>query len=175
MIYNFTGKNYKINDRLNWEIQERLEFLKKYFIIDDSTEVHVTISYENGIYKVELMVFSKAGILKSEQRERKLNTALDVAVNKLEKQITRNKDRLNRRRKAALAEAFVEIERAKTKDEMVVRTKSINPLPMELDEAILQMEMLGHSFFIYLDQETDQHAVVYKRDQGGYGLIEIEE
>lgn len=175
MKYTFTGKNFKITDRLSWKIEEKLEFLNKYFIIDDNTEVHVTISHENGIHKVELMVFSKAGILKSEERNRELNIALEVGVNKLEKQITRNKERLNRRRKAALADAFIESAGTAEKSEILVKTKTINPQAMELDEAILQMEMLGHSFFIYLDQESDQYAVVYRREESGYGLIEIEE
>ena len=175
MLYTFTGKNFKITDNFSSKIEEKMDFLKKYFIMDDNTEAHVTISYENGIYKSELMVFSKAGILKSEERDRDLNNALEIAVNKLEKQITRNKERLNRRHKSALAEAFIEEVSEDLGEDIVVKTKSFTPQAMELEDAILQMEMLGHSFYVYLDQESEHYAVVYKRLDNGYGLIEIEE
>ena len=175
MKYTFTSKNFKITDLLSSKVEQKMAFLEKYFIIDDSTEIHVTIGKESGIHKIELMVFSKAGVLRAEEKDRELNTALDIAVGKLEKQISRNKDRLNRRHKAALAATFIDDNPDPVKGDVVVRTKAISPQPMELDEAILQMEMLGHSFFIYLDQESEQYAVVYKRNDKGYGLIEIEE
>jgi len=175
MQFTFTSKNFKITDLLSNKIAEKMEFLKKYFIVDDNTECHVTITEENGIHKIELMVFSKAGILRCEEKDKDLNMALDIAISKLEKQISRNKERLNRRNKAALAETFIIDTFDIKSDDVVVRTKSISPDAMNLEDAILQMEMLGHSFFIYLDQESDQYAVVYKRNDGGYGLIEIEE
>ncbi len=175
MNYTFTGKNFNITDLLREKIENKLKFLTKYFIIDDNTECHVTVSEEKNIKKIELIVFSKAGALRSEEKDQDLNTALDIAVSKLEKQIIRNKQRLNRKRKPGLAEAFVEDDVAFSRDDVLVRTKTISLKAMDLEEAILQMEMLDHSFFIYLDQESDRHAVVYKRVNGGYGLIEIEE
>ncbi len=175
MNYTFTSKNFKITDALSAKIAEKMSFLKRYFIVEDNTECHVNISEENGWHKIELMVFSKAGTLRSEQRERDLNIALDNALDKLEQQINRNKDRLNRRHKSALATAFIQTDTKTSEKDVVVRTKTIHPLPLELEEAILEMEMLGHTFFIYTDQESENTAVVYKRHDGGYGLIEIEE
>lgn len=175
MNYTFTGKNFTISDALREKVSEKMRFLSKYLIIDSTTECHVTISEERNIYKIELIVFSKVGILKSEEKDKDLNMALEICVNKLEKQITRNKQRLNRNRKAGLAEAFIDNDEVISKSDVLVRTKSITPEPMDLEEAILQMEMLGHSFFVYLDQENERYAIVYKRINGGYGLIEIDE
>ena len=175
MIYTFTANNFKITDALSSKIKEEMSFLNKYFIVDDSTEAHVNVTLEGRTHKIELTVFTKAGVMRCEEKNYNLNKALEVAVNKLEKQICKNKERLNRRRKAALAEAFIDEQSVLSKADVAVRTKTISPQALELEEAILQMEMLGHSFFIYLDQETEHYAVVYQRDDGGYGLIEIEE
>ena len=108
-----------------------------------------------------------------------LYAAIDKAIDKLEDQIRRQKTRLTRKNKEKLAYAFIEEDFEVADDEdddedELVKTKSIVPDTMELDEAIMRMEMLNHSFFIYRDDETKEIAVVYKRNDGGYGLIETE-
>ena len=95
----------------------------------------------------------------------------------MEDQIRRQKTRLTRKNKESLAEAFVDHELFNddvAQDDEIVRTKSIVPTEMSLDEAIMKMELLGHDFFIYTDDETNKIAVCYKRNDGGYGLIETE-
>ncbi len=175
MKYTFTGKDFNVSNLLREKIMGEMNFLNKYFIIDDSTECHVTISLEKDIHKVEIMVFSKAGLLRNEVSDKDLNKALEIILEKLDSQISKNKQRLNRKKRTALVEAFFEDGEPVNSDEILVRTKSISPEPMDLEEAILQMEMLGHSFFIYLDQENEKYAVVYRRVKGGYGLIEIDD
>ena len=103
---------------------------------------------------------------------------MDLAIDKLEDQIRRQKTRLSRRHREKLAKAFVEEEEFVDpyfeEEDKPVRTKTVKLDRMDLDEAIIKMEMLGHSFFIYQDDETNSPAVVYKRNDGGYGLIETE-
>ena len=100
---------------------------------------------------------------------------MDKVIDKLEDQIRRQKTRLTRKNKDSLAEAFLEDDEIYgSDDDVVVKTKSIEPVEMSLDDAIMKMELLGHDFFIYTDDETQKIAVVYKRYDGGYGLIETE-
>ena len=98
-----------------------------------------------------------------------------MAIDKLEDQIRRQKTRLSRRHKDKLADAFIEQDEGTLADkDTPVRTKTIDPEKMDLEEAVMKMEMLGHSFFIYTDEESGVISVVYKRNDGGYGLIETE-
>ena len=117
---------------------------------------------------------SDEDLVKLAQKEDK--KALDLVIDKLEDQIRRQKTRLSRKGKDKLAMAFVEEEEVLPEidedDEEIVRTKVITPEKMDLEEAIMRMELLNHSFFIYTDEETDEIAVVYKRNNGGYGCIE---
>ena len=120
---------------------------------------------------------TKFAVLRAEVVHDDLYAAIDLAIDKLEDQIRRQKTRLTRKNKEKLAYAFLETEELDEEyDEAdeVVKTKSIVPDTMELDEAIMRMEMLNHNFFIYRDDETKEIAVVYKRHDGGYGLIETE-
>lgn len=173
MKYTYTGKNFKVTSNLSSKIEDKLDLLEKYFIVDDETEAHVSVSFEKEIYKVEITVFSKAGILRSEESDKDLNVALDNAVVTLEKQIVKNKDRLNRKKKASLAETFIE-ESADEEFDEVVKIKNLKPLPMDAETAALEMELIGHDFYIYLDESTNKYSVIYQREFGGYGLIEIE-
>ena len=127
--------------------------------------------------KIEVTIPTKYAVLRAEVVQDDLYAAIDLAIDKLEDQIRRQKTRLTRKNKEKLAYAFIEDEEIEDEygdNDELVRTKSIVPDTMELDEAIMRMEMLNHSFFIYRDDETKEIAVVYKRHDGGYGLIETE-
>src|SRR5699024_8633770 len=126
--------------------------------------------------KIEVTIPTKFVVLRAEVVHDDLYAAIDLAVDKLEDQIRRQKTRLTRRHKEKLAYSFIEeqeIDEAYEEEE-VVKTKSLVTDTMDLDDAIMRMEMLNHSFFIYRDEETKEVAVVYKRHDGGYGLIETE-
>ena len=171
------GQNFKVTEALQQKIEHKLEFLSKYFLIYDDTRANVMLKVEPQMQKIEVTIFTKVGILRAEVAHEDLYAAIDLVIDKLEDQIVRQKTRLSRKHRSNLAESFVEIERSTpeiSEDDVPVRTKTINPEPMDLEEAILRMEMLGHSFFIYFDKESDQYAVIYKRNEGGFGLIEIE-
>ncbi|PKM65034.1 MAG: ribosomal subunit interface protein, partial [Firmicutes bacterium HGW-Firmicutes-19] len=121
----------------------------------------------------------KVGYLRAEVVHEDFYAAVDLAMDKLEDQIRRQKTRLSRRHREKLALAFLKdkeniVEEPLKEKEIPVRTKTIAAQRMDLDEAIMRMEMLGHSFFIYTDNESDLIAVVYKRNDGGYGLLETE-
>jgi len=125
--------------------------------------------------KIEVTIQTKYAILRGEVVNRDLYAAIDLVVDKLGDQIRRAKTKLDRRHRENLGKAFVlsEIEDIEM-EEIPVKTKSIVVDTMDLDTAIANMELLGHSFFIYRDDEEEKVAVVYKRKNGGYGLIEVE-
>lgn len=175
MKVNIVGKNVKVTPGIADKINKKLDHLTKYFLIDDSVTAKVLIrTYPVG-QKIEVTIPTKYAILRAEVVNDDLYAAIDLAVDKLEDQIRRQKTRLQRNNKLSLAEAFLSEEEAEEEDvDQVVKTKSIEPKEMSLDEAIMKMELLGHDFFIYTDDETEKIAVVYKRHDGDYGLIETE-
>ncbi|MHC1736303.1 MAG: ribosome-associated translation inhibitor RaiA [Erysipelotrichaceae bacterium] len=174
MKLNIHGKNVTITEAMENRTTKKLSFLDKYFMIDEDTEANVAVKVNPTDLKVEVTIVTKIGLLRAEVVHEDYYAAVDLAIDKLEDQIRRQKTRLSRRHREKLSVNFAEsvsAEASKVKEEPV-RTKAIVAQKMVLDEAIMQMEMLGHSFFIYTDEETDEIAVVYKRLAGGYGLLE---
>ncbi len=174
MKLNIHGKNVTITEAMENRTTKKLSFLDKYFMIDEDTEANVSVKVNPTNLKVEVTIVTKIGLLRAEVVHEDYYAAVDLAIDKLEDQIRRQKTRLSRRHREKLSVNFAEsvsVEASKVKEEPV-RTKAIVAQKMVLDEAIMQMEMLGHSFFIYTDEETDEIAVVYKRLAGGYGLLE---
>ena len=173
MKFTVYGENVSINDKMREKIEQRLSDLNKYVVIDEEQSAKVTVKVYAGSLKIEVNVPSMIGLLRSEVVHDDFYTGIDLAIDKLEDQIRRQKGRLSRRHKDSLAETFYD-ESDDTND-IPVRTKTVYIEEMELDEAILNMEMLSHSFFVYKDLDSEKMAVVYKRNDGGYGLIEISE
>lgn len=175
------GKNITVTPAIAEKIEDKLNLLEKYFIIDETVVANVVVRVYPTKQKIEVTIPTKYAVLRAEVTHDDLYAAIDLAVDKLEDQIRRQKTRLNRKHKEKLAMAFLDQESDLDVDydedndgDELVRTKTITPTEMDLDEAIMRMEMLNHSFFIYRDLETKEVAVVYKRHDGGYGLIEIE-
>ena len=115
-------------------------------------------------------------LLRAEVVDQDLYNAIDLVIDKLEGQIRKYKTRLNRKSKDnKLAFNLASIEPLEDEEEdVLVKTKTITPKPMDMEEAIMQMELIGHSFFVYRDTETDAISIVYRRNDGDYGLIETE-
>ena len=171
------GKNITVTPAIAEKIEKKLNHLEKYFISDENVIANVVVRVYPNKQKIEVTIPTKFAVLRAEVVHDDLYAAIDLAIDKLEDQIRRQKTRLTRKNKEKLAYAFLETEELDEEyDEAdeVVKTKSIVPDTMELDEAIMRMEMLNHNFFIYRDDETKEIAVVYKRHDGGYGLIETE-
>lgn len=167
------GKNISVTPAIAEKIENKLSFLEKYFIIDENVVASVVVRVYPNKQKIEVTIPTKMAVLRAEVVHEDLYAAIDLVIDKLEDQIRRQKTRLERRNKEKLAMSFVNQEMEEDED-VVVKTKTIAPTEMDLDEAIMRMEMLDHSFFIYKDIETNEIAVVYKRHDGGYGLIETE-
>lgn len=176
MLINIHGKNVEITNAMQERAEEKLAFLNKYFDVDDSWRCNIVVDVTPQGKKVETTITSKIGTLRAEVLNVDFYAALDLSVDKLEDQIRRHKTRLSRKNREGLSAAFLQMIAAEDvePEAKLVRTKSIDAQEMNLDEAILRMEMLGHSFFIYTDDETQDIAVVYKRLDGDYGLLEVE-
>lgn len=167
------GKNLTITQAMHDTTEKKLSVLEKFFQIDEETNANVSVKVYNNSLKLEITIFTKVGVLRAEVRNPDYYNALDLAMDKLEDQIRRQKTRLSRKHNEKLSKVFIEeVAEPTEKAGELVRTKSIEAQEMSLDDAIMQMEMLGHSFFIYTDEEDKNISVVYKRLDGGYGLLE---
>ena len=171
-------KGMKTTEAMKEILPKKLEKLEKYPFIKEDTTCKVLIKTYSNSQKVEITINSNVGILRAEVEDTDAYIAMDKAVQKIEGQIRKQKTRLEKRHKVPLKKIFkdndIEINAIESVKETEVKTKTIVPVKMDLDEAILKMELLGHDFFVYLDDETNQTAIVYRRKNGGYGLIETE-
>lgn len=175
MRFQIVGRNVEISNRLEDQITKKLNILEKYLIIKEDTECRVVVSLQPNGKKIEVTIPTKFAILRSEVVDRDLYTAIDLVVDKLENQIERAKAKLDCTNREKFSKTFVlnEIKELELSEEPV-RTKNIELTTMSLDTAIANLELLGHTFYIYRDDEEEKVAVVYKRNKGGYGLIEID-
>ena len=176
MQYIITGRNIDITEGLRSAVHEKIGKLERYF--SPATEVHVTLSVEKDRQKIEVTIPVKGSIIRSEQVSNDMYVSIDLVEEIIERQIRRYKKKLIDKKQAAIAfsQAFIEDEEdtAYEDDIQIVKTKKFAMKPVNPEEACLQMEMLGHNFFVFLNSETEQVNVVYKRKNGTYGLIEPE-
>ena len=170
------GKNIEITEAIEEKVSEKLSKLDKYFIVSENVEAKVLVgTYPYG-QKIEVTIPTEYVLLRAEVVDQDLYNAIDLVIDKLEGQIRKYKTRLNRKSKDnKLAFNLASIEPLEEEEEdVLVKTKTITPKPMDMEEAIMQMELIGHSFFVYRDTETDAISIVYRRNDGDYGLIETE-
>lgn len=170
------GKNIEITEAIEEKVSEKLSKLDKYFIVSENVEAKVLVrTYPYG-QKIEVTIPTEYVLLRAEVVDQDLYNAIDLVIDKLEGQIRKYKTRLNRKSKDnKLAFNLASIEPLEEEEEdVLVKTKTITPKPMDMEEAIMQMELIGHSFFVYRDTETDAISIVYHRNDGNYGLIETE-
>lgn len=170
------GKNIEITEAIEEKVSEKLSKLDKYFIVSENVEAKVLVrTYPYG-QKIEVTIPTEYVLLRAEVVDQDLYNAIDLVIDKLEGQIRKYKTRLNRKSKDnKLAFNLASIEPLEEEEEdVLVKTKTITPKPMDMEEAIMQMELIEHSFFVYRDTETDAISIVYRRNDGDYGLIETE-
>ena len=169
------GKNIEITEAIEEKVGEKLSKLDKYFIVSENVEAKVLVrTYPYG-QKIEVTIPTEYVLLRAEVVDQDLYNAIDLVIDKLEGQIRKYKTRLNRKSKDnKLAFNLASIEPVEDEEDVLVKTKTITPKPMDMEEAIMQMELIGHSFFVYRDTETDAISIVYRRNDGDYGLIETE-
>ena len=175
MNIKITGKELKATDAIKNYIEEKSERLEKYFETED-IDLYVTIKVEGQEQVAEMHVSAAGDTLRAVTASKDLYASIDKDIDILEGQIRKYKTRLNRKSKDnKLAFNLASIEPLDDEEEdVLVKTKTITPKPMDMEEAIMQMELIGHSFFVYRDTETDAISIVYRRNDGDYGLIETE-
>ena len=172
-----TGKNVTVTDAIRNAIETKLQRMDKYFVIDEEVEAKVLIRTYKESQKIEITIFTKMMDFRVEVREPDLYAAVDIAIDKLEGQMRKLKTKLDRRNRENLGRAIA-FENFKSDEEIeeddeVVRVKELDLEPMDMEVAITKMEALDHSFFIYLDSEDNKISVVYRRYEGGYGVLQV--
>ncbi len=168
-----TSKNVSSSDYLKEAIEKKLGKLSKYF--SDDFTANVMVSMEKDKQKLEVTINAAGTIFRAEQTADGAYDAIDGVVDKLSSQMSRFKKKLQRKHKDNKGFSFAELpdyEEELEEEIQVVRKKKVEIAPMNVDEAIMQMELLGHSFFVFLNMESDSVDIVYKRKNGAYGLIE---
>ena len=172
------GDKLKVTQAMNDYIKEKLGKLDKYLKDTDSVRANVIVKVKNHEQKVEITIPLKSYILRTEESKEDFYAAVDKATDKLERQIRKNKTRIMAKKsKIDYDFALSEIESTddyKEEENKIIKRKKIDIKPMDEEEAILQMELLGHQFYVYKDSNTDKMAVIYKRNDGNYGVIESE-
>jgi len=175
MKYTIVGRNIEVTNGLREAVEGKLLKLGKYFAPD--TEAKVTLVTEGDLQKIEVTIPTKVGFIRAEDSSYDLYNSIDTVEDIIEKQIKKYKTKLIDKKHDAVAfsQMFIDEGQAEDEDEIkIVKTKSFALKPMDAEEACLQMEMLGHNFFVFLNMDTNQVNVVYKRKGNSYGLIEPE-
>jgi len=171
------GKKVKVTNAINDYIENKIGKLDKYLENPNEVTATVSIRVKGKDQTVEVTIPVKRYILRAEDTHNDLYAAIDLVTDKLERQIRKNKTRLSRQNYDSKYKEFnfdydVEIDEDTTEEEIIVKRKNIEMKPMDEEEAILEMNLLGHEFFVYKDMHTNNICVLYKRKDGNYGLIE---
>ncbi len=169
-----SGRNIDITEGLRSAVEDKIGKLERYF--NASTEVHVTLSTEKSRQKIEVTIPMKGSIIRAEQTSSDMYVAIDLVEEIIERQLRKYKNKLIDKEQAAaqLSKDFLEEDAYDDEEIEIIRTKRFAMKPMDPEEACVQMELLGHNFFVFRNGETDEVNVVYKRKGNTYGLIEPE-
>ncbi|XEC95385.1 ribosome-associated translation inhibitor RaiA [Paenibacillus tarimensis] len=179
MKYNIRGQNIQVTEALRDYAEKKISRLERYFEAPLTSEVHITLSVIKNKQGIEVTIPLQGVMLRAEEKSEDMYASIDLVVDKLERQIRKFKTKLNRKfkqeggLKTLLKEDNGSVRTMDEEEELeVVRTKRFTLKPMDVEEAILQMNMVGHSFFVFANSDTKEVNVVYKRSDGKYGLIE---
>ena len=170
------GDKIKITTSMKEYIEEKLGRLNKYLEKSDEVRANVIVKVSNYTQRVEITIPLKSIILRTEDSQQDFYAAVDKAIDKLERQIRKNKTRIaSKQTKVNYGLAIADLEsEEETEESKIVKRKKVEEKPMDEEEAIIQMELLGHEFYMYKDSETNKPTVIYKRKDGNYGIIESE-
>lgn len=169
------GRNTEVTNALKDYVEKRFSKLEKYFYKEMTGTV--TLVVEKGDHRAEATIPLGRYILRAEESSNDMYASIDAIVDKIERQIRKYKTRMNRKGKQAKAEpmfspAADEIAHAEEAPEIGTKKKTFTVKTMDIEEAVMQMELLDHDFFIFLNADTDDIGVVYRRKDGTYGLID---
>lgn len=176
MKLNIRGNKIEITDAIRSYIEEKLRKLDKYFEHPDQISASVVVRMSGIDQIIEVTIPIPKAVLRAEERDKDLYVAIDIVSDKLERQIRKNKTRIRNRNNKETMSVFnnFEVLAEEPTEGTVVRRKRFEAKPMSEEEAMLQMSLLGHDFFIYKDAETENMAVIYRRKDGNFGIIEMQ-
>lgn len=175
MKFIIIGKNINVTEGLKAAVEDKIGKLEKYFTPE--TEVHVTLGVEKDRQKIEVTIPVKGNIIRAEEVSSDMYVSIDLVEEIIERQLKKYKTKLTDREQGlagAFKQEFLENDFDDDEEIKIVRTKRFDIKPMYPEDACVQMELLGHSFFVFVNAETEQVNVVYKRKGGTYGLIEAD-
>lgn len=174
MRYTITGRNIEVTPALKAAVEDKIGKLERYFTPD--TEVVATLSVQRDKQKIEVTIPIKGNIIRAEESSSDMYVSIDLVEEIIERQIKKYKNKLIDKKQSvqSFSDFFIN-EEYETQDEIqIVKTKRFGIKPMDPEEACVQMELLGHNFYVFLNAETEEVNVVYKRRGNTYGLIEPE-
>lgn len=174
MRFIITGKNIEVTDGLRKAVEEKIGKLDKYFSAE--TEATVTLSVEKERQKIEVTIPVKGNIIRAEEVSSDMYVSIDLVEEIIERQMRKYKNKIVESKQAAAEfnKMYIENDFDEEPEIKIVRSKKFGIKPMDSEEACIQMELLGHNFYVFSNAETDEVNVVYKRKNGTYGLIEPE-
>ena len=174
MRFIITGRNIDVTEGLKSAVEEKLGKLDRFFAPE--TEVNVTLSVEKERQKIEVTIPVKGNIIRSEQVSSDMYVSIDLVEEVIERQLRKYKTKIVNQQQAGgnFQKEFVEDEFLEDEEVNIIRTKKFGIKPMYPEDACVQMELLGHNFYVFRNAETDEVNVVYKRKGNTYGLIEPE-
>lgn len=174
MKFIIIGRDIDVTEGLKSAVQEKLGKLERYFTPE--TEIHVTLSVEKDRQKIEVTIPVKGNIIRSEQVSSDMYVSIDLVEEVIERQLRKYKTKIVNQQQAGgnFQKEFVEDEFLEDEEVKIIRTKKFGIKPMYPEDACVQMELLGHNFYVFRNAETDEVNVVYKRKGNTYGLIEPE-
>ena len=170
--YSIRGENLEVTEAIRDYVVSKLEKIEKYFQAEQELDARVNLKvYREKTAKVEVTIPLGSITLRAEDVSQDMYGSIDLVTDKIERQIRKNKN------KVATSQLFTDalVEDSNVVQSRVVRSKQIDLKPMDLEEAILQMDLLGHDFFIYVDVEDQTTNVIYRREDGEIGLLEVKE
>ena len=178
--YSIRGENLEVTEAIRDYVVSKLEKIEKYFQADQELDARVNLKvYREKTAKVEVTIPLGSITLRAEDVSQDMYGSIDLVTDKIERQIRKNKTKIERknRNKVSKSQLFTDalVEDTDTSQPKVVRSKQIDLKPMDLEEAVLQMDLLGHDFFIYVDVEDESTNVIYRREDGDIGLLEVKE
>ena len=172
MQYIIIGKNIEVTEGLKSAVYDKIGKLERYFTPE--TEVHVTLSVEKERQKIEITIPMKGNIIRAEEVSSDMYVSIDLVEEIIERQLRKHKMKLIEKKQAAanFNQAFVEEEGYDDEEIKIIRSKRFAMKPMDPEEACIQMDLLGHNFYVFRNSQTDEVNVVYKRKGNTFGLIE---
>lgn len=172
MLLNIRGDKIEVTDSIKNYIEEKLKRLDKYFENPEDLKANIVVRTRGIDQIIEVTIPIKKAILRAEETNKDLYAAIDKVTDKLERSIRKNKTKI-KKRKVENMDVFLDFDVEEEEEQKIVKRKQINNKPMSEEEAILQMDLLDHDFFIFQNTETNNMSVIYKRKDNSYGIIEI--